>query len=339
MSARVARHPALWPMVALVALLMINAALTPNFASITFIDGRLSGSLIDIVKNGSPVMLLAVGMTLVIASGGIDLSVGSVMALSGAAAALLMTEHAAPVVVAAAVALAVAAAVGALSGALVAFARIQPIVATLVMLVAIRGLAQALTDDQKVRFAAPSFETLARGSFFALPVPFWIVITTALLVILTLRATAFGLYLEASGVNPRAARLCGLHLPAIRIAVYTFCALCAGLAGLIAAADIKEADVANSGLYLELDAILAVAIGGTALTGGRPYLLGSIIGALIMQTLRVSLLSNGVREEHALLIKAVAAIAVCAMQTPAFASLATRFRRARIVRGSGGAVP
>lgn len=282
-------------------------------------------------------MLLAVGMTLVIASGGIDLSVGSVMALSGAAAALLMTEHQTPVPVAIVLALGAAALVGLFNGVLVAFARVQPIVATLVTLVGVRGLAQAMTDDQKVRFALPAFETLARGSFLALPVPFWIVLGVAVVVAASIRTTAFGLYLEATGVNPRAARLCGLRLAGVRIGVFTFCGVCAGIAGLVAAADIKEADVANSGLYLELDAILAVAIGGTALTGGRPHLAGSIVGALIMQTLRVSLLSNGVPEEQALLIKAVAAIAVCALQAPAFASLAGSIRMFRPARTRCGA--
>ncbi len=316
MTGRLPRIPALWPLVALLALLALAAFLSPNFLSISYAHGRLSGSIIDILKNGAPVMLLAVGMTVVIASGGIDLSVGSIMALAGVAGALLVTEHGAPVPMALAAGLGAGLLVGLLNGALVTFGRVQPIVATLVTLVSIRGVAQALSDDQKVRFDSPLFESLARGTILALPTPFWLAAGAAAAVALILRVTAFGMYVEAIGVNPRAARLCGLRVPAIRLTVYAASGLCAALAGLIATADIKEADVATCGLYLELDAILAVAIGGTALTGGRPMLLGSILGALIMQTLRVALLSAGAPEEHALLIKAVAALAVCFLQTP-----------------------
>ncbi len=320
------RIPALWPLVALLAFLALAALLTPNFLSISYSGGRLTGSLIDILKNGAPVMLLAVGMTLVIASGGIDLSVGSIMALSGVAGALLVTEHGAPIPIALAAALGAGLLVGSLNGALVAFGHVQPIVGTLVTLVSIRGVAQALSDDQKVRFDAPLFESLARGTFLALPTPFWLAAGAAAIVALALRVTAFGMYLEAVGVNPRAAFLCGLRVPAIRLLVYAASGLCAALAGLIATADIQEADVANCGLYLELDAILAVAIGGTALTGGRPLLLGSILGALLMQTLRVGLLSASIPEEHSLLIKAVAALAVCFLQTPVFANALRPFR-------------
>jgi simple sugar transport system permease protein len=261
-------------------------------------------------------MLLAVGMCLVIASGGIDLSVGSVMALAGVAAALLITRHNASPPAAIAAALVVAAAAGAVNGLLVSALRLQPIIATLITLIAARGLAQTLSDDQKVRFASPAFELLAGGWFLALPVPLFLVAGVGLAAILFLRFTAFGLYLEACGVNPRAARLCGLPVAAIRIAVYTASALCAGLAGLIAAADIKEADVAAAGQYLELDAILAVVIGGASLAGGKPSVAASLIGALVMHTLAVGLQMRGVITEHTLIIKALVILAVCAAQSP-----------------------
>ncbi len=308
----------LWPAIALLALIAIATLLTPNFLALGWSGSRLTGSLIDILKNGAPVLLLAIGMTLVIASGGIDLSVGSVMALSGVAAALLISEHSASAPVAIAAGLGAGLLAGILNGLLVALGRVQPIVATLVTLVALRGLAQALSDDQKARFDAPAFESVARGAFLALPIPFWLAAGVGVLVAFVLRRTAFGMYLEAVGVNPRAAFLCGLRVPAIRLAVYAFSGLCAALAGLIAAADIAEADVANAGLYLELDAILAVAIGGTATSGGRPMLGGAILGALVIQTLRVALLSAGIPEEHGLVLKAIAALAVCAAQSPAF---------------------
>ncbi|WP_257458460.1 ABC transporter permease [Archangium lipolyticum] len=317
-----------WPLVALAALIVFNLVFTTGFARLEFRDGRLFGALVDIFQNGAPVMLLAVGMTLVIALGGIDLSVGSVMALAGAVAALLMTEQAQPVPLSVAAALGTALVIGALNGALVTYGGIQPIIVTLVTLVMGRGLAQALTQDQKVRFENPAFEFLGNGTVVGLPVPVLIVATVFVLVALLLRKTATGLYIEATGGNPQAARLCGLRVHTIQMTAYMASGLCAGLAGLIAAADIKEADVANSGLYLELDAILAVVLGGTSLTGGRANLVGSIIGATFIQTLTIMLQMRGVITEHTLIIKAIVALGVCFMQTAAFERMVRRFRPA-----------
>ncbi len=317
-----------WPWVALGALLVFNLLFTPGFARLELRDGRLFGTLVDIFQNGAPVMLLAVGMTLVIALGGIDLSVGSVMALSGAVAALLMTEHAQPVPLAVAGALAVALGAGALNGVLVTHGGIQPIIVTLVMLVMGRGVAQTLTHDQKVRFEVPAFEFIGNGTVAGLPFPVLLVAAVALTVGLLLRNTATGLYLEAMGSNPRAARLSGLRVHVIQILAFMASGLCAGFAGLIAAADIKEADVANAGLYLELDAILAVVLGGTSLTGGRANLVGSLIGATFIQTLTTMLQMRGVITEHTLIIKALVALSVCFMQTPAFERWTRRLRSA-----------
>jgi simple sugar transport system permease protein len=317
-----------WPLVALAALLIFNLLFTTGFARLELRDGRLFGTLVDILQNGAPVMLLAIGMTLVIALGGIDLSVGSVMALSGAVAALLMTEQGQSVPVAVASSLGVALVVGALNGALVTYAGIQPIIVTLVMLVVGRGLAQTLTHDQKVHFEIPAFEFIGNGTVLGLPFPALLAAVVAVFVNLLLRKTAAGLYIEAMGGNPRAARLCGLRVHVIRILAFMACALCAGLAGLIAAADIKEADVANAGLYLELDAILAVVLGGTSLTGGRANLIGSLIGAILIQTLTIMLQMRGVITEHTLIIKALVALAVCYMQTPLFEQLMRRPRPA-----------
>ncbi|WP_375766552.1 ABC transporter permease [Archangium gephyra] len=317
-----------WPLVGLAVLLVFNLLFTPGFAHMELRDGRLFGTLVDLFQNGAPVMLLATGMTLVIALGGIDLSVGSVMALAGAVAALLITEHAQPAALALGAALLVGLLAGGINGALVTYGGVQPIIVTLVMLVTGRGLAQTLTQDQKVRFESPAFEYLGNGTLLGLPVPMFIVAAVALLVGLALRRTVLGLYVEAIGGNPKTARLSGLRVDAIRVVVYMACALCAAVAGLIAAADIKEADVANAGLYLELDAILAVVLGGTSLTGGRANLVGSLIGALFIQTLTTMLQMKGVITEHTLIIKAIVALAVCFVQTAAFEHLLQRLRPA-----------
>lgn len=333
------RHPEPAALAALFALLAFNALFTPNFARLEIRDGQLYGALVDVLHNGAPVLLLSVGMTLVIALGGIDLSVGAVMALAGTVAALLLTAGQQSAAIAIAAALAVSLAAGAWNGLLVSYVGLQPIVATLILLVAGRGLAQTLSDDQKVRFTHAGFEFLGNGHLLGLPVPVYLAAGVALLTLLLLRKTVLGLYVEAIGSNPRAARLCGLRVNGIRIIVYAFSGLCAGLAGLIATADIREADVANCGLYTELDAILAVVIGGTSLAGGRPRLLGALIGALIMQTLTITLQMRGVVTEYTLIVKAAVAMVVCFVQTPGFGALlaaAPGAPRARRAAAAGG---
>ena len=321
MSGLIRRRPTLVPLAALLALLAVNLLVTPNFGNVEIRGGRLHGSMVDIVQNGAPVMLCAIGMTLVIAIAGIDLSVGSVMAMAGGLAALAMTEGDQPVWAAVLAGLGLATAAGLWNGALVTYGRLQPIIATLIMLVAGRGIALALTGDQKVGFERPVFQAWFSDPLAYVPAQVYIVAVVAIGVAICLRKTVLGLYVEAIGGNARAARLCGIRVHGIRLAVYGFSGLCAGVAGLIAAADIKQADVANCGVYVELDAILAVVIGGTSLTGGRPRLLGALIGAAIMQTLTIMLQMHGINTEHALIVKAIVAIGVMLMQAPRLAGV------------------
>lgn len=311
---------------ALVLMLVAAAVFTPNFAELEWRDGRLFGALIDILRNGAPVVLLSVGMTLVIAAGGIDLSVGSLMALGGAAAALLITAAGWPAPAAALAGVAVAGLAGAVNGLMVSWVGLQPIVATLVMLVAGRGLAQALAADQKVRFSGGAIERLARGAWLGLPIPVYVAGAAALIAAGAVRWTLLGPALHAVGENPRAARLCGVRVSGVRILTYIASGVLAGVAGLIAAGDIGEADTANCGLYLELDAILAVVIGGTSLTGGRAVVAGSVLGALLMQTLTVMLQMNGVPSEHALVVKAIVVLAVAVARSPGVAEHWSRRR-------------
>ncbi|MHC4129944.1 MAG: ABC transporter permease, partial [Planctomycetota bacterium] len=302
-------------------------------------DGRLYGSLIDILDRAAPLMLVSVAMTLVIATGGIDLSVGAVMAIAGAIAAGLIARPEYSVLshidiggsfaLALVIALLAAAAAGAGNGVLVAVCGVQPIVATLILMVAGRGIAQLLTSGQIITFSHPSFAYLGNGAFLGLPVTVSIVVVAAAALGLLSRVTAFGLFVEAVGTNPVASRHAGVPSGSIRIIAYALCGLMAGLAGLIAAADIQAADANNAGLYLELDAILAVVIGGTALTGGRFSLLGSIVGALLIQSITTTILSRGVPVEYTLIVKATVIILVCLLQAPgARAAVLRPFRRA-----------
>jgi len=263
---------------ALVVLVAANAVFTPNFAT--------TGNLFNVLLQVSTVVLVAVGMTLVIATGGVDLSVGSVMAIAGAVAATQLDRGLA---VAVPLALLAAAAVGVLNGALIARDGIQPIVVTLATLIAGRGLAQVLSHDgQLVPVRDAAFEVLGRGRVGPVPVPVIIALLVAAAAAFALRAMPFGRYVLAAGGNPAAARLAGVPVRRTLIGVYALSGLLAGLAGLLEASRLGASDAAKIGLNVELDAIAATVVGGTALTGGRATIVGTVIGALVMQVIATS---------------------------------------------------
>ena len=325
-----------WAGVVLVAVLAFNLLFTPGFFHVAVRDGRLYGSLVDVLNRAAPVGLLSLGMTLVIATGGVDLSVGATMAIAGTVAAGLIARPADTpfaggrpnVGLAAPAALLVSLLCGLFNGVLVAALDFQPIVATLLLMVAGRGVAQLLASGQVVTFSAPGFAALARGALLGLPNPVWLLASAFGLFSLATRATSLGLLIEATGSNPVAARRVGIDARAVKTLVYVLSGFCAGLAGLVTAADIQAADANNAGLYLELDAILAVSVGGTALAGGRFSLVGSMVGALLMQTLTTTILTRGVSPEITLVLKAAVVVAVCLLQAPAFRSSFRRRARA-----------
>lgn len=319
-----------WPLAALGLVLLFNLCFTPGFFHLALKDGRLYGSLIDVLNRAAPVMLLALGMTLVIATGGVDLSVGAVMAITGSIAACALTRWGWPVPLVIIFSLVAAFAAGAWNGLLVAFLEIQPIVATLILMVSGRGVAQLLTQGQIITFENKSFEFVGRGTFFGLPFPLTLVAGTLGVLAWLTRKTALGLFLEATGNNETASRYSGVNTRLVKLFAYALAGLCAGLAGLIVTADIKAADANNAGLYLELDAILAVVIGGTSLTGGRFYLLSSLAGAVLIQALTTTILTRGVAVELALVVKALVIVVVCLLQSE-------DFRRAVLARFLGKA--
>ena len=323
----------LWPALVLAALLIFNAVFSPGFFQIRVLDGHLFGSLIDILNRGAPLVVLSMGMTLVIATGGVDLSVGSVMAIAGAIAACLaarpdfspvsaLNVHGS-VVAMLCISLLVALLAGIWNGVLVAIIDIQPIVATLILMVAGRGIAQLLTDGQVISFENPHFAFLGGGFLLGLPFPVTIAVIAVVLTGLLARATAFGLFVESVGNNPTASHYAGVNARFVKLAAYAFCGLVAGVAGLIMTADNNAADVNNIGLYWELDAILAVCIGGTALTGGRFSLAGTAVGAVLIQTLNTTILStkiagHGIPGDVRLVVKAIVIIGVCLLQSEVF---------------------
>jgi simple sugar transport system permease protein len=333
---RFTQHMLFWPVVALALLLVASSIFNPSFLALTWRDGHLYGSVIDILNRAAPLMVVSLGMTLVIAVRGLDISVGAVVAISAAVVALMIggsfsatgaVQSAHPLWVALAAALAVAAACGLWNGLLVVKAGMQPIVATLILMVAGRGIAQLLTGGQIITVYYPPFFALGNGFLLGLPVALWIAGSLWAALHLVMSRTALGLFVRSIGGNPEAARVAGVCSASITLCVYTFCGLAAGIAGLIISSNVKSADANNAGQLLELDAILAVTLGGTALTGGRFTLAGTVIGALIIQTLTSMIYSLGVPPEVNLVVKAALVFAVMLLQSAEFRQLVARVAR------------
>ncbi|MBW6422154.1 ABC transporter permease [Rhizobium sp. XQZ8] len=306
--------------IALAIILALITAIAPGFLTISMQNGRIYGSLVDILVRAAPVALLTIGMTLVIATRGIDLSIGAVIAICGAVAATLITNgYPLPVVVF--VSLGVGLLCGLWNGVLVALLDIQPIIATLILMVAGRGIAQLITEGVILTFNDDGFAALGSGALAGIPIPILIWITAAILIGILVRRTALGFLIEATGINRRAATLAGVRARFLLFFVYAISGICAAIAGLIVTADIRGADANNAGLWLELDAILAVVIGGTSLNGGRFSIAASLIGALIIQSINTGILVSGFPPEFNLIIKAVIIIIVLTLQSPAILSL------------------
>jgi ribose/xylose/arabinose/galactoside ABC-type transport system permease subunit len=314
------KHRLTWPVLALVLLLLLNQLFRADFLSVRVQDGHLYGSLIDILRNGAPTVLIALGMTLVIASRGIDLSVGAVAAISGAVSCTYIYNSPDPssattAAVAVTIAVVVGLALGVWNGFLVSVIGIQPIIATLVLMTAGRGLAQLVTDGQIISVSNDSYQAIGAGFFLGLPISILIAAAAFGVAGLLTRRTALGTLIEAVGINPVASRLAGINARNITWIVYVFSGLCAAVAGLMISSNVTAADANNAGLYIEMDAILAVVIGGTSLAGGRYSLVGTLIGALIIQTLTTTVYTLGIPPEVTLVFKALVVIIVCLLQS------------------------
>lgn len=291
---------------ALVLLILANCILTPNFAAID--------NFRNILVQVAPTMLVAVGMTFVIATGGIDLSVGSLMAIASAVGAVSLDYGTFPAIIAA---LIVVTLFGAFNGFLISTFKIQPIIVTLALLIAGRGIAQVISNGgQLIPFSNPTFEYFGKGSIVGIPMPVIVMAVVIGLAIFVLRATIFGRYIIAVGGNEAAARLSGISVNRTKIMVYAFSGLLAGIAGLIYTARLGASDASKVGETIELDAIAATVVGGTALTGGKATVIGTVIGALIMQIITTSFNMNGIKFSYSLVIKAAIIIFVVYLQRP-----------------------
>ncbi len=319
----------LFPIMALILMLIINVIITPDFFKISINNGVLYGFIIDVLNRSSELIILAVGMTLVVASSrGTDISVGAVMAVSGAIIVRLLGSsydgYAMAMPLAIFFGILGALACGAFNGLLVARFNIQPMVATLILYTAGRGIAQLISSTENATgvilyVRMESFKWI--GGFLpkvVVPTPIFIAILFVILTQLFLKKTAFSTYIQTVGINPKAGRLVGINSVLVMFFCYLFCGLSSGVAGLIASSRIYSSDANNIGLNLEMDAILAVALGGNSLGGGKFNLAGSIIGAITIQCLTTSLYAVGVSADQLPVYKAVVVILIVLLQSPVF---------------------
>ena len=316
-----------WPLFALGLILLFNLVFTDSFFAITVKDGHLFGSLIDILRRSAPTLIMAVAMTYVIATGGIDISVGSVLAISGSIASLVVwggntqyltsagSQYYAPMLSIILIPLVASILLGAFNGVMVSFIGLQPFIATLILMTAGRGLAQLLTGGKVLNFRHAGFEFVGRGYLFGLPFPFLLALGVIVLGTAITRLTPMGLYIQAVGGNRSASNFSGVNTRLVLLFVYIFSGFAAGLSGLVMTSDITGADAGFMGLYMELDAILAVVIGGTPMEGGKYNVGGTVVGVLIIQTLTTTILTKGIPTEYTLLVKAIVVVVVLIIQS------------------------
>jgi ribose/xylose/arabinose/galactoside ABC-type transport system permease subunit len=308
---------AVWPLLALALIFVVDAFVAPAFFTIRIVEGRLFGSLVDILYRGMPTAMVALGMAVVIGTKGIDLSVGSVIAIAGAVIAWRI--HAGdPHFVILLLALATGLLCGVWNGFLVAILDIQPIIATLILMVSGRGIGLMInliyggTDPS---FVSPLLQSLSVGHLSLIPTRLILGAAIFGCLWLLIRRTALGVFLEAVGGNAPAAGLAGINARLVKYSAYLISGLCAAWAGVVLTADTHTSDPVSVGLYIELDAILAVVIGGASLAGGRIYLGMTIIGALVIQALTTSILMSGLPPEYNLVVKAIVVLIVLLLQS------------------------
>jgi simple sugar transport system permease protein len=324
---RIRENRLFWPLVALALIFIFNAIFSPGFFKIGVLDGHLYGNLIDVFNNSAPLMLVALGMTLVIATGGVDLSVGAVIAISAGMGAVLInpvfgneeiTNAVAadpnltntPLWLVVVVTLTAGTLCGLWNGILVSRAKISPMVATLVLMVAGRGIAQLIERGQIMTIYYKPYHWFGNGFILGLPVSIYIVAIVYAIAWVLVRKTSIGLFIESVGINSKSTYYSGISEKNVKLFAYTFCGFCGAVAGLILGSYIHAIDANNIGLNYELDAIFAVVIGGTLMSGGRFSLLASIVGALIIWTFTITMYIFGVPANALLAGRAVLVLVV-----------------------------
>jgi ribose transport system permease protein len=284
--------------VAIVVLLVVDASLSSRFLSLANLRVQLYQAV--------PVILVALGMALVIATEGIDLSVGAVIALAAATIPLYLGYGPGASIGAA---LLLGAASGVIAGLMVAVVGVQPIVATLALMIGVRGIAVILNGASAKPVNDPTIDGLGLDQIGGVPEMAWIALGVVVVVALVVKFTRFGRQLVAIGDNRVASQLSGLPVRRVLVAVYVLSGIFAAFAGVLIVGHGAEADPSNYGLNYELSAITAVVVGGTPLSGGQIRVVGTVAGALFMQLVTATLVQHDVPSSYAQLVEAVIIIA------------------------------
>ena len=318
------------PIAAIIALAIFNLIVDPSFFKITLGTNSagnpvLSGYLITILDYGSELAILAIGMTLVTAaSGGQDISVGATIAIAGSVILRVLCGNnsrpdtlQAPIIVAFLVACVVAMLFGAFNGILVAYFKIQPMVATLILFTAGRSIAAWINNNELPIISEPSFGYF--GGYIPgipVPTPFFIAMICVIVIMLVLKFTTLGLYTQAVGINGSSSRLNGINPQFIKFLTFVILGLCVAVAGLIKVSRLSTINYSVIAKDIEMDAILAVALGGNALSGGKFNMTASILGAYVIQFLTTTLYKMNVNSEALSAYKAVVVIVLVVLSTP-----------------------
>ena len=325
-----------WSIVAFILLVIICTIFQHDFLALSWNSntGGLAGPLITMLQESARYLMIATGMTLVISTAGIDLSVGSVMAVAGAAA-MQTLSNGMNVWLSILIALAVGLAIGCVNGALVSFLGLQPFITTLIMMLAGRGMAKVITSGENTDASAVAgnepLKWFANGFILGIPANF-------VIAVIMCRKTAMGMMIEAVGINQEASRMTGIKPKKILFLVYAISGFLAAIAGLFATASVMRVDVVKTGQDLEMYAILAVVIGGTSLLGGKFSLAGSAVGAVIIAMIRKTIITLGVNAEATPAFFAVVVIVICVMQAPKIHNLSANMKRKRALKAQAKAV-
>ena len=335
-----------WAVVAEILILLVCFIIRPDFFSISIqpSTGVLYGSLIDILNRSAEITIIAMGMTLAIALGGTDLSVGALVAVSGAMALKLMRwdvlEYSTPgdytvypFWMAILLPLLTCMLMGLFNGILISKGGMQPFIATLILMVSGRGIAQILTNGKQFTTMYSPFRVIGQGHLGPIPMPIIIMTVVCIAMAVFVRKTAFGTFVESVGVNKSASRLSGISSDTVIIIVYTLTGLLAGIAGLIYSSRIMSNDSNNAGINYEMDAILAVVIGGTAMTGGKFSLIGTIIGSIIIRTIVTFVYYFGIVAEATMAFKALIIAVVIILQSEPVREYFARRSEKRALQG------
>jgi len=286
-------------LIALILLITVVAFMNEYFFTVD--------NLLNILRQTSVIAIIAAGMTLVILTAGIDLSVGSILALCGAFAASMISLEI-PIAIAVPVSLLGGALLGCATGGIIAKGKVQAFIATLVTMTLLRGVTMVYTEGRPISAGftdvADNFAWFGTGYVFGIPVPVWIMIAVFAAIWYLLNHTRFGRYVYALGGNESATRLSGINVDRVKIGVYAICGLLSALAGIIITSRLSSAQP-TAGMGYELDAIAAVVVGGTSLAGGKGRITGTLIGALIIGVLNNALNLLDVSSYFQMIVKAL----------------------------------